>query len=374
MKFNELIKSKKFIIIGAVLLLVIILGCIFFSFFKKDISTEKPNSNPKIEIKSYSAYVSINPLIKLSFEQKCYKKNEEYTCEEPVVKNYVLENDDAKKIYSDIDFTETGGILSDVLVKIAQTARENEIVFDHVSITSDWQNFEEYKDTNEELSKWNFIINIVQTEDMNEIPQENHGCSLKCDNGYTLDEPNCECIKNQTDPETNTPEQIKYDFNLNDNIFYTFYDINIIKKPSETCATNLMDAGYIFSKNGNNVNDYENAKILYYTLNESDELFKDNDFNIFKSCVEPMTQSDINFISNLKGAKYDGKGEYTGLEQEKLFFAIVFDEDIYNEKLVFTPYNPPKGYLQFESTGPWIEHYLLDENACKEYHLSCSRW
>ena len=326
--------KKKLVIILSAVVVIIIIGVILGILLLNDEDVPKEIKGDKVN--TYTAYVSINPLIKLEFEEKCIitkgtnddgEVQENMTCDDPIVTDYVLVNEDAQNIYKDVDFSNTGGALSDVLVLIAQTARDNNVVFDTVDIYSDYSTINEYINQHKEVTTtWTFSINIVNKEDIEDVGSDlegevknftvtfnsNGGSRVASQsiieggkvtiptnptrNGYTFvewqldgqkydfdnvveDNIELEAIwkKNSTpvdvDPEPEpepTPDlepTPTYDFNLNDNIFYYEYDINLIKQPSQSCLTSLKNAGYGFSKGGivnlDDPNLYLSANIIY---------------------------------------------------------------------------------------------------------------
>lgn len=137
-------KSKKGLIItlsvigGLVLLGIILL--IINPFGKKEEEETK-----KLIENAYTMYVKINPLVKLSVKEKYYEcKNEESgkfeKCGEVTdeVVSYNLVNNDAKEIYKDIDLKMKNVV--DALVALYDTAREHEIEFTDIEITTNWDN------------------------------------------------------------------------------------------------------------------------------------------------------------------------------------------------------------------------------------------
>ena len=168
-------KLKKLLIpmIVAIVVLIII-GCVLFNFVltDKDKNEEKNNiDNNEVNTvdTNYTAYISINPLIKLTFKVSC-KDN---VCSEPLVTDYELVNDDAKEIYNDIDFSKTNGELNNVLLLIAQTARDSEVKFNTVDIYSDYSIINDYIDAHEEItSNWSFSVNVVNKEEIDDIGEK----------------------------------------------------------------------------------------------------------------------------------------------------------------------------------------------------------
>lgn len=106
----------------------------------KEVVPEVPKVAEKKKEKKYNTYdmyVSINPLVKLTFKAEyetcdnsfCFTGNDE-------IIDYELINEDAKTIYNELDFKSMK--LMDVLILLCDTARESKITYDSVSITTDW--------------------------------------------------------------------------------------------------------------------------------------------------------------------------------------------------------------------------------------------
>ena len=144
---KNLVKSKKFLIsITSALIVLLIIGSIVI--FKKgntdDISTLQSDNSIT---NSYIAYLKINPSIKIEYTQTCKNvgnENEFLDCEDPIVTNYELINEDAKNIYKDIDLLGSNKNLYQVLNLICETAKDNGIVFKNVEIYSNWENIKTY--------------------------------------------------------------------------------------------------------------------------------------------------------------------------------------------------------------------------------------
>ena len=117
-------RKKKIFLAGGIAVLIILVAVFIFL---------NNNKNTK-ETKYYDAYVSINPIVKLTFSVTC-QKNE---CSNPIVTDFNLYNNDAKNIYKDIDFKKLE--LSNAINKIINVAKENNITFDKVNYYSNWDN------------------------------------------------------------------------------------------------------------------------------------------------------------------------------------------------------------------------------------------
>lgn len=127
-------KNKKYLIIGVVILVIAAIVSIMVLNKKEGPKEEQP-----VEI-VHTMYVKINPLVKLTFKEtfkKCEDETGEYSCSEiSSIIDYELVNNDAKDIYNDLDFK--GKEVYDVLTMLCDTARENDIAFEDLEITSDY--------------------------------------------------------------------------------------------------------------------------------------------------------------------------------------------------------------------------------------------
>lgn len=120
-------KLRSKIILSVLLVLITAVATIFAILMPK----EKSNV--------YSAYVDINPLIKLDFKVSC--KNDK--CEAPVVVGYEFMNDDAKEIYKDLFIKDKP--LKETIELLATTVKGNNIAFKEVHIYTNYNNEEEFK-------------------------------------------------------------------------------------------------------------------------------------------------------------------------------------------------------------------------------------
>lgn len=153
-------KSKKslFVVSGIVLLVIIVSGILIATFISK--SNQESKKDTQITESTYTAYVSINPLIKLTFKVSCQND----VCSEPIITNYELSNDDAK-IYEDLDIKEK--TLEETIELLGNTAKENNYTFDTISVYTDWDNTSYFTDENYD---WNINMEIKADEELNEIP------------------------------------------------------------------------------------------------------------------------------------------------------------------------------------------------------------
>jgi hypothetical protein len=160
-------KNKRLLICICTLILLVVAGAIVFLLTNK----KKESSNPTTtQAKTYEMYVKINPLVKLIFEQtfeKCTDADgNEYVCENPSfnVVDYELVNNDAKNIYKDLDLF--GVDLSDAIALLCDTARDNNIDFNQVEVTTDYYDFssenmiKDIKEGSKYHSEYSVVINI----------------------------------------------------------------------------------------------------------------------------------------------------------------------------------------------------------------------
>lgn len=156
------VDKKKIFIIGGILLVVavLIIGTIFLL---------KPSKkDKKEEEKIYTMYVKINPLVKLTFKEvvvECEdEKGDKTVCSGNITNeiiDYELINNDAKTIYNKLDFK--GKEVIDVLVELCDTARENNIGFESLEITSDWEDVydeETIKNALKESGKYEYDVHV----------------------------------------------------------------------------------------------------------------------------------------------------------------------------------------------------------------------
>lgn len=135
---KSLFKNKK-VIIAIVIILLLVIGGVMVLLFGNHKSEMKEDKVLKEE--TFTAYVKINPLVKLTFHATYYECTEddktsicgEYTNE---VVSADLLNDDAQSIYTDLELE--GLNLNDAIALLAKTAYDNEYNIENITITSDW--------------------------------------------------------------------------------------------------------------------------------------------------------------------------------------------------------------------------------------------
>ena len=126
-------KNKKLvIIISAIVMIVAIASITLWLLFKDRIENNKTES-------TFTAYVDINPLIKLDFKVSC----KDDKCGEPVIVGYEFMNDDAKTIYKDLVLKDKS--LSETIELLANTVKNNDITFTEIHIYSNYDNEDAFK-------------------------------------------------------------------------------------------------------------------------------------------------------------------------------------------------------------------------------------
>lgn len=231
---KKLLKNKKFWICTLIVLVlaILIIGCI--TLFNK----EDPKKEIRDEIiKSYVAYVKINPVIKLEFSQTCRNTDEGKSvntdCNDPIVTKYELINEDAKTIYKDVNLIDVTDQLWSVLNLINETAKEHKIDFDTVEIYSNWTKLDNYIENKKDTTyKWSYNINIVTKDELNDVANsfENekiiHTVTFDTDGGNIIESQEVEDGNKIIKPNNPTKEGFEFvewqldnkKFNFNKNI------------------------------------------------------------------------------------------------------------------------------------------------------------
>jgi len=138
------LKNKKVIIgIASVLILAILIVGSILLFNGNNKNTKE---NKLLKEQTYTMYVKINPLVKLTFKETYYEcnyvndegKEEKTICsdKEDSIVEYTLINDDAKDIYNTIDFK--GKTVLESLTILCDVARDNNVAFENLEIVSDY--------------------------------------------------------------------------------------------------------------------------------------------------------------------------------------------------------------------------------------------
>lgn len=162
-------KNKKLaIIISIALMVIVVLSTTLWLLFKD-------NNKVRTTENTYTAYVNINPLIKLSFKVSCQNDD----CTEPIITDTELVNEDAKRVYKDLVLENK--TLKESIGLLASTVKDNDIAFKEVHIYTNYDNENEFKidsvdyeikldvKKDEELKQ---VIDELITEDANKKTKE----------------------------------------------------------------------------------------------------------------------------------------------------------------------------------------------------------
>lgn len=180
--FTKLIQNSKKLIIMITIILTAVLVI-------TEVIVLNHNRRSKIvEVKeAYTMYIDLGAVVRLTFDEeynKCYTKNEDYKiCSDISTKvlSQKLINNSSKEIYTNIDFV--GKNINEALTLLVDTATENDLDFDNITITLDSSHLNKEKILNflnDNLSySFNGDINIIYQEyidensiDIKDIPEE----------------------------------------------------------------------------------------------------------------------------------------------------------------------------------------------------------
>lgn len=126
-------KNKKLAIIISIALMVIVVASTTLWLLFKDNNKVRTTEN------TYTAYVNINPLIKLSFKVSCQNDD----CTEPIITDTELVNEDAKRVYKDLVLENKS--LKGSIQLLVSTVKNNDIAFNKVHIYTNYDNEDEFK-------------------------------------------------------------------------------------------------------------------------------------------------------------------------------------------------------------------------------------
>ncbi len=163
---KKIFKNKK-IIFGIITIIVVV--CLLGIFLYKNKNT---NNKKELKKETYTLYVSINPLVKLVFEETYFECTNDYGEKEicSSIENKVTEseliNDDAKEIYKNLDFTNKTYLES--IIMIMDKARENNIAFSEINLITDYKNIDyneiknKIKENPDYTNNFNVFIDIKE--------------------------------------------------------------------------------------------------------------------------------------------------------------------------------------------------------------------
>jgi len=223
---SDFLKNKKIIfgIASVLILCILIIGGIFLFRNGEDSSKEKK----LFKEQTYTMYVKINPLVKLTFKETYYEcttvddngKEQKSVCSDisNEVVDYTLLNDDAKEIYNSINFK--GKNVLDSLILLCDTARNNNIAFENLEIVSDYDfnKVELVKELKDKSSyEYNVFVDFKEKIIENEIieklegePIKTYTVSFDSDGGSKID--NVVVRENDKLTKPTTPTKQGYEF------------------------------------------------------------------------------------------------------------------------------------------------------------------
>lgn len=173
---KKIFKNKK-IIFGIITIIVVV--CLLGIFLYKNKNT---NNKKELKKETYTLYVSINPLVKLVFEETYFECTNDYGEKEicSSIENKVTEseliNNDAKDIYKNLDFTNKTYLES--IIMIMDKARENSIAFSEINLITDYENIDyneiknKIKENPDYTNNFNVFIDIKEYINEEEVLEE----------------------------------------------------------------------------------------------------------------------------------------------------------------------------------------------------------
>lgn len=173
---KKIFKNKK-IIFGIITIIVVV--CLLGIFLYKNKNT---NNKKELKKETYTLYVSINPLVKLVFEETYFECTNDYGEKEicSSIENKVTEseliNNDAKDIYKNLDFTNKTYLES--IIMIMDKARENNIAFSEINLITDYENIDyneiknKIKENPDYTTNFNVFVDIKEYINEEEILEE----------------------------------------------------------------------------------------------------------------------------------------------------------------------------------------------------------
>ena len=423
---KNILKNKKLLIgLGVAILLIIAIVVVVLVTNPKSENNEIPNNNvdtntntntPVAMEETHTMYVSINPLVKLVFKEEytiCKdENNQEYVCGGIAtdIIDYELINDDAQDVYKDLDFT--GKTVEDVLLILCDTARDNDIAFESLEITTDsnnieqedlmsylqansayedeftiYVNFEEYLD---ESTAENENSSEDDTNDNNDIENDNDANAENSntpsnnddseENSNNDNNPTTDNTQNDDDTEVDTPTEEENTSNITSTIDRINLNDNLLvmeEFSSQGCGS------YFFAINANEIfgnmlvdnritrNDYnatDKTNLIYDTQKET---------IVINQLLSLSNEKNIG-ISNLKASISDHKitygfdtlyfvEDYNGLKRELENKQSELHSKINNILVGHIGISDECGNMPEAPT-------LLTEELCNKYNLTCDRW
>lgn len=156
-------KNKKWLITVSGVVLLVIVAIVLIIASSRNYNKELNSENDKTLETTYVAYISMNPLVKLTFSKIC-QKNE---CTEPIIKSYELLNDDAKEAFTNVDLVDKP--LNAGIKLLGTIAEDNNYEFEVVEIYTDWKE-EQYFESG--ITEWEISVTTKTKEEINDVPEE----------------------------------------------------------------------------------------------------------------------------------------------------------------------------------------------------------
>lgn len=421
---KNILKNKKILIgLGVLILLIIVIVILLLVAKPKNDNNVENNTNTPVAMEeTHTMYVSINPLVKLVFKEEytiCKdENNQEYVCGGIAtdIIDYELINDDAQDVYKDLDFT--GKTVEDVLLILCDTARDNDIAFESLEITTDsnnvdrdalmnylkensiyedeytvYVNFEEYIDesiienenTNEDNADDNNEINTgnsnnTSNDDKNNTSNENQPTNNNDNNNESNKPATDNTQQEDNDTEVDTPNEDENTSNITSTIDRINLNDNLLvmeEFSSQGCGS------YFFAINANEIfgnmlvdnritrNDYnatDKTNLIYDTQKET---------IVINQLLSLSNEKNIG-ISNLKASISDHKitygfdtlyfvEDYNGLKRELENKQSELHSKINNILVGHIGISDECGNMPEAPT-------ILTEELCNKYSLTCGRW
>lgn len=150
-------KNKKLMIIISALVMIVAVASITLWLIFKDNNKVKTSEN------TYTAYVDINPLIKLMFKVSCQND----VCTEPIITDTELINEDAKEIYKDLVIKDK--TLKETIELLATTVKDNNITFTEIHIYSNYDKEDEFK---VDSVDYEIVLDVKQEQELEQVIDE----------------------------------------------------------------------------------------------------------------------------------------------------------------------------------------------------------
>ncbi len=243
-------ENNKFIISVIFISLVFIISLTSIKLFNNNTKVTDKNLNEEI---TYDLVFKVNPLVTFTFS---------INDDKAIIKSFNLSNDEAIRIFKDIDFI--GLDINEAIDLYGDKLEENEILFTIINVWTTWDKKDYIKST-----KYNLSINTVDNNFIKNIKSNTDNALVYNKKYYSFN------------------KKSKYDyiiFNDNGNMEYSV-DNEVLKTELENnyYYTILDSKLKITSKDDNyfdNIGSYDECEILYNRLKCDYYEFIDNNFQL----------------------------------------------------------------------------------------------